>query len=129
MINEVTLHTAWKKYNSYTTLTGKCLAKKDLAWTCLDLVDPLCTSYDQLRINYWRAQACLFTWTTAFCPAGASNLLPLLESNKHLLPRAVVVVQLVERLLPTPEIHGLNPVIGKFYLLPTVLRIVLKGRK
>ena len=39
---------------------------------------------------------------------------------------AVVVVQLVERLLPTPEVHGSNPVIGKFLYwtfncLPTVI--------
>ena len=29
----------------------------------------------------------------------------------------MVVAQLVERLLLTPEIHSSNPVIGKFYLL------------
>ena len=29
---------------------------------------------------------------------------------------AVVVTQLVEGLLPTPEIRGSNPNIGKFYL-------------
>ena len=29
---------------------------------------------------------------------------------------AVVVAQLVERSLPTPEIRGSNPNIGKFYL-------------
>ena len=28
----------------------------------------------------------------------------------------VVVAQLVERSLPTPEVRGLNPVIGKIYL-------------
>ena len=33
----------------------------------------------------------------------------------------VVVAQLVERLLPTPDIRRSNPVIGKFYLLPTVV--------
>ena len=27
----------------------------------------------------------------------------------------VVVAQLVERWLPTPEVHGSNPAIGKFY--------------
>ena len=34
----------------------------------------------------------------------------------------MVVAQLVERSIPTPEIHGSNPVIGKMYmyLLPTV---------
>ena len=30
--------------------------------------------------------------------------------------RAVVVAQLVERSLPTPEMRGSNPVIAKFYL-------------
>ena len=34
---------------------------------------------------------------------------------------AVVVVQLVERLLHTPVIHSSNPVISKFYLFSTVL--------
>ena len=41
------------------------------------------------------------------------------------MPWAVVVAQLVERLLPMPEVCGLNPVIGKllyltFSCLPTV---------
>ena len=40
--------------------------------------------------------------------------------------RAVVVVQLVERSLPTPEIHGSNPVIGKFYKLLTVFNLYWK---
>ena len=31
----------------------------------------------------------------------------------------MAVAQLVERLLPTPEIRGSNPAIGKFYLLST----------
>ena len=41
---------------------------------------------------------------------------------------AVVVAQLVERSLPTPEVHGSNPVIGKLLywtficLLSTVLK-------
>ena len=35
----------------------------------------------------------------------------------------MVVAQLVEWLLPTPEIRGLNPVISKFYLLSTVLNL------
>ena len=34
----------------------------------------------------------------------------------------MVVAQFVERSLPTPEIRGLNPVIGKFYLLSTVFK-------
>ena len=39
---------------------------------------------------------------------------------------AVVVVKLEERSLPTPEIRGSNPVIGKFYLQSAVLKTVLK---
>ena len=31
-------------------------------------------------------------------------------------PREVVVAQLVERSLPTPEVRGSNPVIGKIYM-------------
>ena len=42
---------------------------------------------------------------------------------------AVVVAQLVERLLLTPEIHGSNPLIGKFYFPSAVLKTVLKRRK
>ena len=37
-------------------------------------------------------------------------------------PWSVVVVQLVVRSLPTPEIRGSNPIIGKFYFLSTVLK-------
>ena len=33
-----------------------------------------------------------------------------------------VVAQIVEQLLPTPEIHGSNPVIGNICLLSTVLK-------
>ena len=36
--------------------------------------------------------------------------------NNLLRKKAVVVAQLVKRLLPTPEIRGSNPNIGKFYL-------------
>ena len=32
------------------------------------------------------------------------------------MDKAMVVAQLVEQLLPTPEIRGSNPVIVKFYL-------------
>ena len=39
---------------------------------------------------------------------------------------AVVVVQLVERLHPTPEVCGLNPAIGKSYIL---IPIELKRQK
>ena len=37
----------------------------------------------------------------------------------------MVVAQLVERLLLTPEIHSSNPVIGKFYLLSIEFRKLL----
>ena len=36
--------------------------------------------------------------------------------NNLLRKKAMVVAQLVKRLLPTPEIRGSNPNIGKFYL-------------
>ena len=42
---------------------------------------------------------------------------------------AVVVAQLVEWSLPTPEICSSNPVIRKFYLLLTIFKNVLKIRK
>ena len=34
----------------------------------------------------------------------------------------MIEAQLVEQSLPKPEIRGSNPVIGKFYLLSTVLK-------
>ena len=37
-------------------------------------------------------------------------------AKKHKLRRAVVVTQLVEQSLPTPEVRGSNPVIGENYL-------------
>ena len=43
--------------------------------------------------------------------------------------RAVVVAQLVERLLPVPEVRGSNPVIGKNLLNIYFLSTVLKRRK
>ena len=46
--------------------------------------------------------------------------------NKHTFVRAVVVSQLVERLLLTPNIISSNPVIGKFYLLSAALK---RGRE
>jgi len=36
-----------------------------------------------------------------------------LQLDNFLKSGAVVVTQLVERLLPIPEVRGLNPVIGK----------------
>ena len=38
-----------------------------------------------------------------------------LERDKD-IERAVVVAQLVERSLPTPEVRGSNPVIGKTFI-------------
>ena len=40
--------------------------------------------------------------------------------TKHFENLAVVVVQLVEQLLPTPQIRGVHLAIGNFYLLSTV---------
>ena len=54
-----------------------------------------------------------------------------IDSN-NVLPRAVVVAQLVERLLPIPEVQGSNPVIGKIYiehLFTCLLSSVLNRRK
>ena len=42
---------------------------------------------------------------------------------------AVVVAQLVERLLPTPEVRSLNPVIGKNFNEHCLLSTVLRRRK
>ena len=40
----------------------------------------------------------------------------------------MVVVQLVERSLPIPEVRGSNPVIGKNYIEQCLLSTVLKTR-
>ena len=40
----------------------------------------------------------------------------------------MVVTQLVERSLPTPEVHCSNPVIGKIYI-ECLLQILLKRQK
>ena len=43
--------------------------------------------------------------------------------NPHLRANFLLVAaHMVERWLPTPEIHGSNPVIGKCYVLSTVLK-------
>ena len=47
-------------------------------------------------------------------------------ATKTLYIWAVVVAQLVERLLLTPEICSSNPVISKFYFLSIVLKKILK---
>ena len=36
--------------------------------------------------------------------------------HQKIFLRVVVVAQLVERSLPTPKVHGLNPVIGKLFI-------------
>ena len=43
--------------------------------------------------------------------------------------RAVVVAQLIEWLLPTPELCGSNPVIGKILIEQCLLLILLKRQK
>ena len=40
----------------------------------------------------------------------------------------MVVAQLVERSLPTPEIRASNPVIGNYILLSTVLNLYWKDK-
>ena len=42
---------------------------------------------------------------------------------------AVIVAQLAEWLLPTPEVRGSNPVIGKMYIGHCLLSTVLKRQK
>ena len=42
--------------------------------------------------------------------------------NISIMGDAVIVTLLVEQSLPTPEIHGLNPIIGNFYLQSTILK-------
>ena len=56
--------------------------------------------------------------------------------EEQYLNRAVVVAQLVERSLPTPEARGSNPFIGKIYiehlftcLLSTVLKTMNRNKK
>ena len=39
---------------------------------------------------------------------------------------SMVVAQLVERSLPTPEVPSSNPIIGEFYILSTVLNMQIK---
>ena len=39
-----------------------------------------------------------------------------LKHFKQTLLRVVTVAQLAERLLPTPEVNGSNPIIGKFLI-------------
>ena len=66
--------------------------------------------------------------------AGDVSLLSCLHlfSSQSTQQRAVVVSQLVEQLLPIPEVHGSIPVIDKIYiehLLTCLLSTVLKRRK
>ena len=61
------------------------------------------------------------------------KLVAILVLNVHFIEKflsAVVVAQLVERLLPTSEVHGSNPVIGNnFYWMLTVNCIEKTKRK
>ena len=50
----------------------------------------------------------------------------ILQKNKK---QVVVVAQLVERSLPTPEVRSSNTVIGKFILDICLRLTVLKGQK
>ena len=59
-----------------------------------------------------KCQYCL-----GFCPQYSSRGL-----KKNLNELILVVAHLLEQLLPRPEIRGSNPVIGKFYILLTVLK-------
>ena len=47
---------------------------------------------------------------------------------KSLQLRAMVVDQLVEQLIPAPEVRGSNPVISKFYVKHCLLSTLLKRR-
>ena len=51
---------------------------------------------------------------------GLAHLIKTFVVQKYLL-LAAVVVQTVECSLPISEIRGLNPFIGKFYFLSTVM--------
>ena len=51
------------------------------------------------------------------------------EDQFNILTWAVIVAHLVERSLLTPEVHGLNPVIGKIYIEQCLLSTVLKRQK
>ena len=48
---------------------------------------------------------------------------------RQLFKRAVVVAQLAERSLPTPEVRGSNPVLGKIYIEHCLLSTVLKRQE
>ena len=52
-----------------------------------------------------------------------------LNIESTLRKRAVVVAQLVERLLPITEVRGSNPVIGKIFIVHCLLSTVLKRQK
>ena len=75
----------------------------------------------------------LWQWKSAVLirpPMAISFVIKIGNMNGHY--RAVVVAQLVEWLLPLPEVRGLNPVSAKIYLCWTFLftvNCVLKRRK
>ena len=49
--------------------------------------------------------------------------------RNEVIAGAVVVAQLVERLLPIPDVRSSNPVIGKIYIERRVLQTALKRPK
>ena len=51
-----------------------------------------------------------------------------IKSYKLIYLRAVVVSQLVKRLLPTPEIRGSNPVIGNFHTYVSTVNCIEKTK-
>ena len=71
------------------------------------LKDPRCVRYadkqerilDQIKLYHSICKSC-------------QDTLKGNQLNKHIMPLAVVVAQLAERSLPTPEIRGSNPNIG-----------------
>ena len=52
----------------------------------------------------------------------SSRLMEKSSRNENIFERLVVVAQLVEQSLPTPQFRGSKPVIGKFYLISTALK-------
>ena len=89
-------------------------------------------------MQYFRAQSCAYdndvtqpkTPLADFTSPTISTRLGVyqIKFKCNLWLGAVVVSQLVERSLPTPEVRGSNPVIGKFNVLSAILKTVLKRR-
>ena len=69
----------------------------------------------------------MFVWMINFNPFLLKFSVGLISSGQEDMSLAVVVAQLVEGSLPTPEVRGSNPVIGKLLniehcILSTVLK-------